>query len=55
MGNVCRYQNWIQYPNQSDYHGLISKCEDMKKEKQVKTFVECHMSNSKCSFYKPKL
>lgn len=26
-----------------------------KKERQVKTFVECHMSNSKCSFYKPKL
>lgn len=23
MGNVCRYQNWIQYPNLSDYHGLI--------------------------------
>lgn len=36
MGNVCRYQNWIQYPSQSDYHGLISKCEDMKKENRIK-------------------
>ena len=36
MGNVFRYKNWIQYPNQSDYHGLISKCEDMKKENRIK-------------------
>ena len=49
MGNVCRYRNWIQYPNQSDYHGLISKCEDLKKEKTVKTFVECHNTCARSS------
>lgn|GEM_PF-762836 len=40
MGNVCRYQNWTQYPNQSDYHGLISKCEDMKKDEVMRNRIK---------------